>query len=146
MLTLKTAFDLPVGYSDHSIGVSVPVAAAAMGAKVIEKHFTLDKKRPGPDHKASLEPHELKTMIQYIRETERALGTPVKRLTSSDLENLGVARKSIVATGGIRKGERFSADNIDIMRPGTGLSPMNYWSLLGQVAPRDFEAGDVVTL
>lgn len=144
MRTMKRAFQLPVGYSDHSKGISVPVAAVALGAKLIEKHFTLDKKRPGPDHKASLEPQELKLMVQHIRETEQALGSSVKQPTRSDLENLGVARKSIVASRLIQAGEKLSVENIDVMRPGSGMSPMAYWDKIGKIASKRYETGELI--
>jgi N-acetylneuraminate synthase len=144
MLTLRETFSLPVGYSDHSLGISIPSAAVAMGARLIEKHFTIDKNRPGPDHKASLEPGELKAMIRNIREIEKALGSSIKAPTKSDLENIAVARKSVVAIQDIKSGQNFSSDNIDVMRPGTGTSPLQYWALLSRRASRDYKKGEVV--
>ncbi|MGI8464308.1 N-acetylneuraminate synthase [Pectobacterium punjabense] len=145
MDTLKAAFSLPVGYSDHSKGISVPIAAAARGAILIEKHFTLDKEMDGPDHKASLEPDELKKMVMAIREVEQALGSSIKGPAPSEIKNKPIARKSIVAAKIIRKGETLGKDHIEIKRPGTGLSPYHYWSLLGEVSKRDYDEGQLIT-
>jgi len=144
MKTLKRAFSLPVGYSDHTLGIEVPVAATALGACVIEKHFTLDKSMAGPDHRASLEPLELKNMVQSIRNVTRAIGRGVKTPTPSEIRNQKVARKSLVACRSIVKGERLSSENISILRPGTGMSPYDYWETLGKLAPRDFAEGEPI--
>lgn len=138
MDTLAEAFGLPVGYSDHTPGISVPIAAAARGATVIEKHFTLDRAMPGPDHAASLQPDELGRMVQSIREVEAALGSPRKHPAGSEMGNRAVARKSLVATRAIRKGEAFSPDNLGVKRPGDGVSPFRYWEWLGRAAGRDY--------
>lgn len=145
MDTLQAAFSLPVGYSDHSKGISVPIAAAACGAILIEKHFTLDKEMDGPDHKASLEPNELKQMITAIREVELALGNCIKGPMPSEIKNKPIARKSIVAAKAIRKGDILGREHIEIKRPGTGLSPYLYWSLLGKKVMRDYDEGQLIT-
>ncbi|EOI5726914.1 N-acetylneuraminate synthase [Cronobacter malonaticus] len=142
MDAISVAFGLPTGYSDHSEGISIPVAAVARGAVIIEKHFTLDKNMEGPDHKASLEPDELAEMIRSIRNVELALGDGVKRPTPSEQKNKNIARRSIVAATNISKGSVFSKDNLAIKRPGDGLSPYNYWNLLGKVARKDYDEGD----
>ncbi len=144
MTTLANAFDLPAGYSDHTVGIAVPIAAVAMGAVVIEKHFTTDRNLPGPDHQASLEPDELAQMIRSIREVEISLGSAVKQAAPSELKNRAIARKSLVAGAEVRKGEVFTADNLDVKRPGDGLSPVRYWELLGTVADRDYGVDDKV--
>jgi N-acetylneuraminate synthase len=144
--TMATTFGLPVGYSDHTMGISVPVAAVARGAVVIEKHFTMDKSLPGPDHQASLDPDELKTMVISIRQIEKALGQPKKFPVPSEIENRDIARKSLVATRDIRAGEIFSESNIDIKRPGNGISPLEYWGWLGKTADRDFKKDDLIKL
>jgi len=144
MTTLANAFDLPAGYSDHTVGIAVPIAAVAMGAVVIEKHFTTDRNLPGPDHQASLEPDELAQMIRSIREVEMSLGSAVKQAAPSELKNRAIARKSLVAGAEVRKGEVFTADNLDVKRPGDGLSPVRYWELLGTVADRDYGIDDKV--
>ncbi len=123
MQTLAYAFKLPIGYSDHTLGIEVPIAAVAMGAKIIEKHFTLDKKLPGPDHKASLEPNELKEMVKAIRNIEKALGDGIKKPNKSEIEIMKVARKSLIATKDIRAGEIIKESDIAIKRPGTGIPP-----------------------
>jgi N-acetylneuraminate synthase len=135
-----------VGYSDHTLGITVPVAAVALGAKVIEKHFTLDKTLPGPDHKASLEPDELKKMVDAIRDVEKALGSPHKRVSISETANIGVARKSIVASQPIKAGEKFSEHNITVKRPGTGISPMLWDEVVGLEAKRDFKPDELIEL
>ena len=139
MQTLAAAFKLSVGYSDHTLGIEVPVAAVAMGAKIIEKHFTLDKNLPGPDHKASLEPGELKEMVKAIRNIEMALGDGIKKPNKSEIEIMEVVRKSIVASKSIKKGEMFTKTNITIKRPGTGISPMRWNEVIGQKANRDYK-------
>jgi len=138
MRSIGTAFGVPIGYSDHTPGIEVSIAAVALGATVIEKHFTLDKTLPGPDHKASLEPDELAAMVRGIRNIEIALGDGIKRPTPTEARNRPVARKSIVAGRIIRAGEVLSADNLAIKRPGTGLSPMRWDEVLGRVAHRDY--------
>ena len=146
MLTIRDEFGVAVGYSDHTAGIEVAVAAVALGASVIEKHFTLDRTLPGPDHKASLEPAELKAMVSSIRNIEEALGDGVKRLTPSEAANRPAARKSIVAKRSIRAGETFSSDNLTAKRPGTGISPMRWDEVIGQRASRDFAADELITL
>jgi N-acetylneuraminate synthase len=141
MDTLHTAFGVPVGYSDHTQGTAIALAAAARGAAVIEKHFTLDRRLPGPDHAASLEPDELATMIQGIRAIGQALGDGIKRPTPAEHSTVQVARKSLVARTAIRAGERLGPEHVAILRPGTGMPPMRYWELLGRPASRDYEAG-----
>ena len=144
MDTLRAAFDLPVGYSDHTPGIAVPIAAVARGAVVIEKHFTLDRQLPGPDHLASLEPDALTAMVQGIRQTELALGRGNKYATPSEAKNQPVARKSLVAARGIARGEAFTAENLTAKRPGLGVSPMHYWSYLGKRATRDYAPDDLI--
>lgn len=139
MDTMAAAFGLPVGYSDHTLGIEVSLAAVARGATVIEKHFTLDRSLPGPDHMASLEPAELGELVSGIRNIERALGSPLKGPAPAELRNRTVARRSLVAARPVSKGERFTADMITAKRPGDGLSPMEAWSLIGRVASRDFD-------
>lgn len=146
MCTIKERFGVKVGYSDHTIGIEVPIAAVALGAKVIEKHFTLSRAMEGPDHKASLEPQELKAMVAAIRNIEVALGNEDKKVTESEAKNIAVARKSIVASGLIRQGEFFSENNITVKRPGTGISPMEWENVLGKIAKRDFQADDLIEL
>ncbi|MFD1802488.1 N-acetylneuraminate synthase [Mixta tenebrionis] len=144
MKTLETAFGLPVGYSDHSSGIAIPIAAVAREAVVIEKHFTLDRNMDGPDHKASLEPEELAEMVRSIRQVELALGSYLKAPTPSELQNKQVARKSLVALKQIKKGEIFTSENLTAKRPGNGLSPCFYWDMIGKKAMRDFNAGDLI--
>ena len=144
METLHTCFGLPVGYSDHTTGITVAVAAAARGASVIEKHFTLDREQSGPDHAASLTPGELCAMISAIRTVERALGDGVKHAASSEVKNIAAARKSLVAATTIRRGEVFTERNLTAKRPGHGASPMSYWDMLGKLAPRDFAADEII--
>ncbi len=146
MQSIRAAFDVATGYSDHTAGIEVSIAAAALGATVIEKHFTLDKNLSGPDHKASLEPDELKAMVNAIRKIEISLGDGIKRLTPSELANKQVARKSMVAIKAIRAGELFSADNIAAKRPGTGISPMNWDDVMGRKAPKDFDTDELIEL
>jgi N,N'-diacetyllegionaminate synthase len=135
-----------VGYSDHTLGIEVPVAAVALGATIIEKHFTLDRTMEGPDHKASLEPHELKTMVQAIRHIEMALGNEKKTVTESEAKNRAIARKSIVAAIDIKKGEIFTEDNITVKRPGNGISPMQWDNVIGKTAVRDFFEDELIEL
>ena len=144
MTTLQQAFGLPIGYSDHTQGIAIPVAAVALGAVIIEKHFTLDRNLPGPDHKASLEPDELKQMVRSILEVELALGSSIKQPAVSELKNRPVARKSLVAARDIRKGEPFTQDNLAAKRPGDGVSPFHYWECLGNIADRDYQQDDKV--
>jgi N,N'-diacetyllegionaminate synthase len=146
MCTISAALGVAIGYSDHTIGIEVAVAAVALGAQVVEKHFTLDRSLPGPDHAASLEPAELKAMVQAIRNVERTLGDGIKRPSAGELKNRAVARKSLVATRAIRAGELFSADNLTAKRPGTGLSPMLWDEVIGHPAPRDFSPDEAVHL
>lgn len=146
MDTLHAAFGLPVGYSDHTLGIAVSIAAVARGASVIEKHFTLDRNLPGPDHKASLEPGELKAMVQSIRQVETALGSALKFPTPSEIKNIPAARKSIVAAKDIKKGELFTKDNITVKRTGAGISPMNYWQLIGTTACKNYKKDEMVSL
>jgi N,N'-diacetyllegionaminate synthase len=146
MQSIKAAFGVAVGYSDHTAGIEVAIAAAALGATVIEKHFTLDRNLPGPDHKASLEPDELKAMVSAIRNIEIALGDGIKRLTPSEALNKPVARKSLVAIKDIKAGEVFSGENITAKRPGTGISPMTWDSVMGRKAVRDFSIDDIIEL
>ncbi|WP_103028000.1 N-acetylneuraminate synthase [Salinibacter altiplanensis] len=145
MDTLRQAFDLPVGLSDHSEGIAVPIAAVARGATLIEQHFTLDRSLPGPDHAASLEPDELHDMIQGIRDVESALGGSVKVPAEPEWKNRPVARKSLVAIQAIEKGETFTEENLGVKRPGDGLSPMRYWSILGNEAKNDYLSEDQIT-
>jgi N,N'-diacetyllegionaminate synthase len=146
ILSLRNAFGVDVGYSDHTRGIEVAIAAVALGSKVIEKHFTVDRNLPGPDHKASLEPEELKAMVAAIRNIEKAMGDGVKRLTPSEAGNRVVARKSLVARHGIRKGEVLTAENITAKRPGTGISPMQWDTVIGRLAPRDFSEDELIEL
>lgn len=142
MDTMRAAFQLPIGLSDHTQGIAVAIAAVARGATLIEKHFTLDRSLPGPDHKASLQPDELKEMIQSIRQVEAALGTPLKCATPAEDKNKAVARKSLTAAKKIKKGDIFTEDNLTAKRPGSGISPLHYWEWLGRKADRDYEADE----
>lgn len=146
MLAIKDHLAVNVGYSDHTLGIEVSVAAVAMGATIIEKHFTLDKNLKGPDHKASLEPHELKNLVTSIRNIDIALGTSIKKPSQSEVENLNVIRKSIVASTEIRKGEVFTTLNLTTKRPGIGVSPMRWDEVLGKVACRDFQTNEMIEL
>ena len=146
MLTLQNEFAFKVGYSDHTNGIEIPVAAVAMGATVIEKHFTLDKNMEGPDHKASLEPDELKQMVQSIRNVEAALGDGTKQPSDVEKKNIAIARKSIVAACDIKKGEMFTEENLTAKRPGNGISPMNWAEVLGKIAKRDFSEDELIEL
>ena len=146
MIFMKKAFHVPVGYSDHTKGIEVPIAAVAMGATVIEKHFTLDRNMEGPDHKASLEPDELKAMVKAIRNIEDALGSSEKKVTASEEKNRAIARKSIVAKRHIDKGETFTVDNITTKRPGSGISPMKWNAVLGRKAIREFEEDELIEI
>lgn len=144
--TLKRVFNLDVGYSDHTLGFEAAVAAAALGATMIEKHFTLDRNMSGPDHKASLEPSELKAMVKAIRNVEKAMGDGVKRVTPSEQANMEAARKSIVAARTIQKGELFTPGNLSVKRPGTGLTPMRWHDVLGRSAKRTFVEDELIEI
>ncbi len=146
MQSMQAAFGVAVGYSDHTAGIEVAIAAVGLGATVIEKHFTLDRNLPGPDHKASLEPDELKAMVSAIRNIEIALGDGIKRLTPSEARNKPVARKSLVASKAIKAGEVLSTENITTKRPGTGISPMNWDAVMGRKAVRDFVVDELIEL
>lgn len=146
MQTISKAFGVKVGYSDHTKGIEVPIAAVALGAQIIEKHFTLDRNLPGPDHKASLEPNELKDMISAIRNIEKALGNGIKIPSISESKNKTIARKSIVAKTKIKKDEIFTEDNLTTKRPGNGLNPMMWDLIIGKKASKDFEEDDLIEL
>ena len=145
METIAKTFGVKVGYSDHTEGIEVAIAAVAMGATVIEKHFTLDRNLPGPDHKASLEPAELVAMVSAIRNIELALGDGAKRVMPSEAKNAAVARKSIVALRAICRGELLGEHNLTVKRPGTGLSPMCWDEIVGTVSRRDFSADELIS-
>lgn len=144
MITLREVLDVKVGYSDHTLGIEVPIAATALGATVIEKHFTLDRTMKGPDHKASLEPEELREMVRAIRNVEKALGTEKKEPTVSEMKNIIIARKSIVAGKDIAKGDTFSENNLTTKRPGNGISPMMWNDIIGQTAKRDYKKDEQI--
>lgn len=144
MDTMRRAFNLPVGYSDHTPGIAIALAAAARGAVVIEKHFTLDKDLPGPDHKASLEPNELRSMVEGIRQIEYAIGDGVKVPTAREYGNIKIARKSLIARRAIAKGEAFTEENITVKRPATGISPMRYWDVLGRASEKDYDEDEIL--
>ncbi|MDP2420229.1 N-acetylneuraminate synthase [Sediminibacterium sp.] len=147
MLSIQQEFDVNIGYSDHTLGIEVPIAAVALGAKVIEKHFTLDRNLPGPDQLASLEPFELNAMVKAIRNIELAIsGNGVKKPSKSEIKNIAIARKSIVAKFDIDKGEIFSESNITAKRPGTGISPMKWDEVIGQKAHKDYSADDLIEI
>lgn len=146
MNTIKDGFKVPVGYSDHTLGIEIPIAAVALGATIIEKHFTLDKQMDGPDHRASLDPNELIEMVKAIRNIEIALGDGIKKPSNSEKKNLKIARKSIVAKRDIKEGEKLTIENLDIKRPGEGLSPMFWENVIGQTAKRDFEEDELIQL
>jgi len=146
MVNLGRALGVKYGYSDHTCGIETPLAAVALGASVIEKHFTISRSLPGPDHLASLEPVELTAMVKGIRNIELALGDGIKRPTASELKNRAVARKSIVASRHIKAGEQFTTDNLTTKRPGTGVTPMKWHRVLGQIATRDFAADELIEL
>lgn len=144
--TMEKELNLPIGYSDHTDGIEVSIGAVALGATVIEKHFTLDKTLEGPDHKASLEPKELKMLVDGIRNIEKALGSGIKVPSSSEKKNIPIARKSIVAKTNIKKGDIFTEENLTIKRPGDGISPMKWYDVLGQRAKKDFVADERIEL
>jgi N,N'-diacetyllegionaminate synthase len=144
MQTIQRTFNVAVGYSDHTLGIEIPIAAVALGATVIEKHFTADRNLPGPDQKASLEPGELKAMVDAIRNIEVALGDGIKRLMPSEVGNRSVARKSIVASQTISSGDLFNPENITTKRPGNGISPMKWDKIIGTKARRNFSADELI--
>lgn len=144
MQTMRAKFNLPVGFSDHTSGIAIPVAAAALGATVIEKHFTLDRSLPGPDHSASLEPAELKTMVKFVRNSVAALGRPEKTPAPSELKNIPIVRRSLVAALSIRRGETIDMSMLDAKRPGTGLSPMRVFDIVGTKAKRDYAPDEAI--
>jgi len=144
MADMSDTFLLPVGYSDHTQGIAIPIAAAAKGATIIEKHFTLSRTMEGPDHKASIEPDELRVMVDGVRQVEQALGERKKKPVTSEIKNIALARKSLVATRSIKKDQVFNENSLTAMRPGTGISPHNYWQLLGQKATKNYQAGELI--
>ena len=146
MLSIKEKFGVKVGYSDHTSGIEIPIAAVALGATIIEKHFTIDRTFEGPDHKASLEPHELLEMIKSIRNIENALGDGVKKPSSSENKNIAIVRKSIVASKNIKKGEFFTNENLTTKRPGTGISPMMWDKLIGKKSKKNFKKDQQIKL
>lgn len=146
MTTLEDAFKVDVGYSDHTEGMEVPLAAVALGAKVIEKHFTLDRSMEGPDHKASMEPEEFRKMVSSIRNIEKCLGDGVKKPSESEKKNINLVRKSIVASKVIRKGEIFSESNLTVKRPGNGLSPFLWDKIIGKIAQKDYYTDEQIDI
>ena len=146
MQTIANAFGVAVGYSDHTDGIEVAIAAVALGASMIEKHLTLDRTLPGPDHQASLEPDEFRAMVVAIRNIEKALGSAVKRPSASESKNKPIVRRSLVAAKPIKAGEKFSSENIVAKRPGTGISPMRWDEVIGRMAPRNFEIDELISL
>lgn len=144
METLRSGFDLPVGYSDHTEGIEVPIAAAARGAEVIEKHFTLSRDLPGPDHHASLEPNELVSMVRSVQNVKQALGGPRKHPVAAEWDNRKAMRRSMVANRPIAEGEKIGEDDLVIKRPGTGLAPIHYWDVVGRTADKAYEAGESI--
>jgi N,N'-diacetyllegionaminate synthase len=146
MVTMRDELGVQVGYSDHTLGIEVPIAAVALGATVIEKHITLDRAMQGPDHRSSLQPKELKAMVHAIRNIEKSLGDGIKRPSPSEQKNISVARKSIVAAGSIKKGEIFSEKNLLVKRPGIGISPKSWNEVIGTAANKDYEEDDLIEL
>jgi N,N'-diacetyllegionaminate synthase len=144
MLTIQDDLDVRVGYSDHTVGIAIPIAAVAMGATVIEKHFTTDRTLPGPDHAASLEPNELRAMVECIRNIEIAMGDGIKEPSASELKNIPVARKSIVAKTLIARGEQYSERNLAVKRPGTGISPIEWDTYIGKFADKEYQPDDLI--
>lgn len=144
MVKMQEETGLPVGYSDHTQGIEIPIAATALGATVIEKHFTMDKNMEGPDHKASLEPQELKQMVAGIRKIETALGSKMKQASASEMANVAIVRKSIVAATSIKKGEKYTEKNLTTKRPATGINPMLWDEIIGKVANKDYEADEII--
>jgi len=146
MLSIRDELGVAVGYSDHTLGIEIPVAAVALGASVIEKHFTLDRTLPGPDHAASLEPDELKAMVKAIRNIEKALGDGVKNPSLSEINNISLIRKSIVAATDIKKGEIFTGKNLAVKRPGTGIPPTSWYELIGVKAQKDYKIDELISI
>jgi len=146
MLTIRNELNVNVGYSDHTLGIEIPIAAVAMGATIIEKHFTIDRTLQGPDHAASLEPDELKEMVKSIRNIEKAMGDGVKKPSRSETKNISIARKSIVAKKSIKKGEFFSENNLTIKRPGTGISPMEWDDVIAQKSNKSFSIDELIEI
>ena len=146
MLTIRDTLDISVGYSDHTLGIEVDIAAVALGASIIEKHFTLDRKLPGPDHGASIEPDELERMVLSIRNIEQALGDGIKRPCPGEVKNIPSVRKSLVASCDINSGEKFNKFNVSVKRPGTGISPMRWEEVMGSEAKRNFKQGELIEL
>ncbi len=147
MLHIKNEFGTAIGYSDHTLGIEIPIAAVALGAQIIEKHFTLDKTMQGPDHRASLEPNELKSMVIAIRNIDLAVsGSGRKEPSESEQKNIGIARKSILAKNSIKRGEIFSSENLVVKRPGNGISPMRWYEIIGKSAMRDFEPDELIDI
>ena len=146
MLTIQKNFKVDVGYSDHTLGIEIPIAAVSLGAKVIEKHLTIDRDLDGPDHRASLEPSEFKEMVQSIRNIESAMGDGIKKASNSEIKNLPIVRKSIVASRSIKCGEIFNPKNLTVKRPGTGVSPMLWDEVIGQPAKKDFKTDQLIEL
>lgn len=146
MNAIKTELNIPVGYSDHTKGIEIPIAAVAIGATIIEKHFTLDVNMEGPDHSASIEPYELRKMVSAIRNVENAFGSGEKRPAESEKKNMAIARKSIIAKRNILKGECFTEENLTVKRPGSGISPMKWFEVIGQKAPRNFDEDELIEL
>tara|TARA_Y100000768_G_C23971995_1_gene681019 strand:+ start:1285 stop:2283 length:999 start_codon:yes stop_codon:yes gene_type:complete len=144
MITIRDELGVNIGYSDHTLGIEVPIAAVAMGATVIEKHVTLDRTMPGPDHAASLEPEELKAMVSAIRNIEKAMGDGIKIPSQSETNNIAVVRRSIIAKKDIKKGEKFSEENLTVKRPGSGISPMEWDNVIGQVSNHDYDIDDLI--
>ena len=144
MISMRDTLSVSIGYSDHTLGIEVPIAAVALGATVIEKHFTLDRNMTGPDHQASLEPNELKAMVSGIRNIEKTLGDGVKKPSPSEIKNISIVRKSIVARRLIKKGEKFSEDNLTAKRPGIGISPMEWNAYIGRSADREYQMDDLI--
>jgi N,N'-diacetyllegionaminate synthase len=146
MLSIKNAFRVAVGYSDHTLGVEVPVAAVALGARVVEKHLTLSREMPGPDHRASMEPGEFASMVRAIRNVELAMGDGIKRASESERKNIVLVRKSLVAITPISEGQAFSSENVGVKRPGTGISPMRWNEVMGRFARRNYAIDDLIEL
>ena len=144
MKTIGKELNIKYGYSDHTLGIEVDIAAVAIGASCVEKHFTLNRKMQGPDHKASLEPHQFKAMVKAIRNVERALGSHVKKASKSELQNIQVVRKSIVAKTKIKKGDVLSKNNLTVKRPGRGISPMKWNEILGTRAKKNYNEDDMI--
>jgi N,N'-diacetyllegionaminate synthase len=144
MKTIKDEFEVKVGYSDHTLGIEIPIAAVALGASVVEKHFTLDRTLPGPDHKASLEPIELQEMIRTIRNIEQAMGHGIKEVMPSEAENRDIVRKSMVAIKRIKKGEIFTSKNLSTKRPGNGISPLSWNLIIGKSSKNNYEIDELI--